>query len=107
MRTRARPAPSASASGLSLTLAIRVDESNTGPMPNVIRINRSRTHYVIDSNGSLPPPLVNGLPFAGCWNPIGNENRLLCLIAAIRGFEIVPRGGNDTVTATDRSRSRP
>ena len=55
---------------------------------------------MIDSNGSLPPPLVNGIPFAGCSNPIGNEDRLLCLIAAIRGFEIVTRGGNDTVTAT-------
>jgi RTX calcium-binding nonapeptide repeat (4 copies) len=102
LRTRARPAHggSASASGLSLTLAIRADESNTGPMPNVIRINRSSTRYVIDSNGLLPPPLVNGLPFAGCSNPAGNENRLLCLITAIRGFEIVTRGGNDTVTAT-------
>jgi hypothetical protein len=90
----------AAASGISLTLAIRADESYTGPMPNVIRVTRSSSHYVIDSNGSLPPPLVNGIPFVGCSNPIGNENRLLCLIASIRGFEIVTLGGNDTVTAT-------
>ena len=42
---------------------------------------------MIDSNGSLPPPQVNGVPFPECANPIGNPNRLLCLIAVINGFE--------------------
>ncbi len=88
------------ASRVSLTLAIKADESQTGPTPNEIRITRSSSRYVIDSNGSLPVPLINGIPFAGCSNPLGSTDRLLCGIGAIRGFEIRTRGANDTVTAT-------
>ncbi len=100
LRTAVLASGRAGASGISLTLKIIANESETGPMPDVIRINRSSMHYVIDSNGSLSTPLVNGVPFAGCANPTGNPNRLLCLIASINGFNVVTRGGNDTVTAT-------
>ena len=55
---------------------------------------------MIDSNGSLPVPEVNGVPFPECVNPTGNQDRLLCLTGAISGFKVITLGGNDTVTAT-------
>ncbi len=89
-----------SARGAALTLAIKADETQTGPTPNEIRIARGPRRYVIDSNGSLPVPQVNGVPVPECVNPTGNPDRLLCLKGAIGGFKVITLGGNDTVTAT-------
>ena len=86
--------------GAALTLAIKADETQTGPTPNEIRITRGPSRYVIDSNGSLPVPEVNGVPVPECVNPTGNQDRLLCLTGAISGFKVITLGGNDTVTAT-------
>ncbi len=95
-----RSAWGVAASRAALTLAIKADETQTGPTPNEIQITRGPSRYVIDSNGSLPVPEVNGVPVPECVNPIGNEDRLLCLVSAISGFKVITLGGNDTVTTT-------
>jgi Ca2+-binding RTX toxin-like protein len=100
LRPRIIGADGAGASRAGLTLAIRADETQTGATPNQIRISRGPSRYVIDSNGSLPVPEVNGIPVPECLNPLGNDDRLLCLGSAISGFKVITLGGNDTVTVT-------
>ncbi len=78
-----RPRPGASDSAYTLAL-------NGGRGPNVIRIDYVGSQFRIRANGTLAPART-------CVNPPDNPTELDCPAADINGFQVMARGGNDTI----------